>query len=67
MLAAACLNAGFFAALKPIEWRGQVALSGFDFYVLREPDRGNLETHHLRVLFSDPQAGIVLTDHWGGE
>jgi hypothetical protein len=55
------------AALKPIERQEQVALSGFDYYVLQDPDRASLETHHLRVLFSDPGTGIVLADHWGGE
>jgi 4-amino-4-deoxy-L-arabinose transferase-like glycosyltransferase len=55
------------AALKPIERQDQAALSGFDFYVLQDPDRANLETNHLRVRFSDPQTGIVLADHWGRE
>jgi hypothetical protein len=48
------------AALQPIVRRNDIVLSGFDYYVLNAPDTQAPEVRRMEVLFSEPQAGVVL-------
>jgi hypothetical protein len=45
---------------KPVERRDATVLTGYDYYVLNQPDTGTDAARALTVLFSDPFAGVVL-------
>jgi hypothetical protein len=49
-------------ALKPIDRLEPTPLTGFDFYVLSGGDLDRIKTTNLRVVFEDPDAGIILAE-----
>jgi hypothetical protein len=47
-------------AWKPVERREPTPLTGYDYYVLNDPDTGLAAARALTVLLSDSFSGVVL-------
>jgi uncharacterized membrane protein len=47
-------------AWKPVERLDSTPLTGYDYYVLNQPDTGAPAAHALTVLFSDSFSGVML-------
>jgi len=45
---------------KPVERLIPTPLTGYDYYVLNQPDTDSAAAHGLTVLFADPFAGVEL-------